>query len=309
MESNSSHKAVPLMNPAFITFQQLSEWKTRQVKPIEGLTIPNITIPDHLSTNKSDPVSISIRHLFNSLREDNIKKVTDQLRAVVYEKAKNMAVLNEISEEMLTNFLIYDQNIKTCMHMLNAIHNCSIIVSENEKPKTIGALFLEKCKVQIYADIDENNIRMLAELNTDDIDQTDIYNRKREKINNLIITICNLYEQRTTVHIKLTGNHLYPVITRLLDTYQKLQQQLIALGDPYEDKCSDEKEYETIKKMCTLYAEQLYTFMSLEGGSFKTDPLVIKDQTMMTVVDRFNKEVVPTLTETYLIYKCKALGL
>jgi len=72
--------------------------------------------------------------------------------------------------------------------------------------------------------------------------------------------------------------------------------------------------------MCTLYAEQLYTFVLKEGKNFADDKAIIKDQVtvnnetvvkerqLIDFVNRFESEIVPTLTEAYLIAKCQQLS-
>lgn len=309
------------ITPERITVEQLLLWKDQPVKPIDGINIPNITIPQHLISKKRateavDTLPIKIRQLFNSLTADNVQAVKEQLRADVYAKAQNVEMLEEIADEILKNFVVSEQNIKNYMHLLNAIWNASVLIpgsSEKIVSRTIGFYFMNKCKDMIYDLISEKNIKSLAEMDQDDSDQLDLYNRNRQKIINLIITICCLYEQRNTTLIKLTAIQIYSVIKTILDTYNKNQLRMAELGNPYEADCSDEEEYEILRKMCTLYAEQLYTFMSREGKEFMKDTTPVKDksmsgdQFMSNVVVRFKKEIIPTLTEAYLISKCDSI--
>lgn len=316
-------------NPAItsdrIPVEQLLSWKNHKVKPIDGINIPNITVPAILASKKrateaADNVVINIRLLFNSITADNVTEIREQLREIVHAKAHKVEMLEEIASEILQNFIISDKNIKNYMQLLNAIWKASILLTNNnpnaEKTvsPSIGNYFLNNCKNLIFDLISRDNIKKLAEMDLEDSDQLDIYHRERDKIINLIITICCLYEQRTTALIKLSANHLYTVIKFILDTYQVLQKQMKDLGDPMTGDCQDEQEYETIRKMCSLYAEQIYTFMAREGKDFLEDKTVVKDKTlgdqyMQNLVERFKKEVVPTLTEAFLISKCESLNI
>jgi len=310
------------ITPDRISIKTLISLKTQKIKPIDGLTIPNITMPSHLASKKrvteaGDTLSINIRHLFNSLTAENIAKVKEQLRAIVYAKAQSVEMLNEIAEEILQSFIVEEQNIKNYMHLLNAIWNASVLIARpgtadssvggNVSP-TIGNYFLNKCKEMFFSCIDENNIRKLALMDPDNMEEFDTYNRERNKINNLIVTICCLYEQRNSTFIKLSAIQLYSVMKMILDIYKKNQEKMTQLGDPLGDKgCENEEEYEILNKMCTLCAEQLYIFMAKQGKDFIKDKTVVKDQTITDLINRFNKEVIPTLSEAYLISKCQSL--
>ncbi|MEM0354203.1 MAG: hypothetical protein QXW79_01340 [Thermoplasmata archaeon] len=306
------------ITPTKIYVKQFLAWKNQNVKPIDGINIPNITIPPHLMSKKRptetvSTVSITIRHIFNSLTSDNIPDVREKLRTIIYTQIKNVEMLREVADEIFHNFIVSEQNIKNYMCLLNAIWNASILVQDssgkNVSP-TIGNLFLNKCKNMIFEFICEDNIRRIASLNTDDNDELDIYNRERDKIINLIITICYLYEQRKTSLIKVTAVQVFSVMEKIMNTYEKLQNKMKELGNPYNDEdCLDENEYEILRKMCTLYAEQIYTFLVREGKEFIADTTNVNGRTLKHLVERFRDEVFTTLTEPYLITKCKMLEL
>ncbi len=305
------------ITPQTISVSQLLAFKKQKVKPIDLLNVPGITIPPHLISKKrhteaTDTLTLNIRMLFNSLTTDNLAKVKKQLREIIVEKAKNAEMIEEISQEVLSNFIISEQNIKNYMHLLNAISAACVLMphvtgtTKNVSP-TIGNHFLGKCKDLILRSISDENIRKLAATDLDDPDQLDIYNREREKIINLIITICFLYEQRNTTNIKLTAIHLFDLIKNIMNAHDLLQARMRELGNPYEEDCSDEEEYELCRKMCSLYAEHLYTFMSRQASEFNKDDTDIKGHKMIELTERFRNEIVPLLSEAYLISKCDAI--
>lgn len=307
-----------VISPKTISVKKLIELKDQKVKPIDNLNIPNITIPAHLlgkkrPTESDDSLSVNIRLLFNSLTPDNIAIIRERLRSIIVEKARTPMMIEEIAQEILSNFLVSESLIKNAMYLLNAVHTACVQLPPSEKTDkklvspTIGNYFLEKCRSLIYKSIHTDNIRRLATMDIDDMDQLDAYNRDREKIINLIITICSLYEQRKTTYIKLGAPQIYGLMNDIFTIYSQLQTKMKELGNPYEEDCQDEDEYETLRKMCNLYAEHLYTFMSKEAKEFQSDATIIKDKTLSQMVERFQKEIVPTLTEAYLISKCEAI--
>ncbi|MEM3063644.1 MAG: hypothetical protein QW303_08925, partial [Nitrososphaerota archaeon] len=288
------------ITPSKIYVKQFLAWKNQKVKPIDGINIPNISVPPHLAGKKRptetvNTITITIRHIFNSLTSDNISDVREKLRTVIYTQVKNVEMLSEVADEIFQNFIVSEQNIKNYMCLLNAVWNASILVQDssgkNVSP-TIGNFFLNKCKKMIFDFIGEENVRRIASLNIDDNDELDIYNRERDKIINLIITICYLYEQRKTTLIKVTAVQVFSVMEKILNTYKKLQAKMKELGNPYNDEdCVDENEYEILRKMCTLYAEQIYTFLVREGKEFIVDTTSINGQTLKNLVERFRDEV------------------
>ena len=308
-----------IYTPKVISIARLLSYKNEKVKPIDGLNIPNITVPPHLvskkrSTEAEDKLVINIRQLFNSLTSDNISLVKEQLRNIIIEKAKTSDMIGEIAEEILLNFLVSEQNIKNYMHLLNAISSVCLLLetapgSSGKVSPTIGNFFLNNCRNMIFDSITDAKIRSLAQLDQFDPDDLDKYTKEREKISNLIVTLCYLYDQRNTGNIKLTATQLYPVLTTILDNYNKLRKNMTQLGDPDDDECLDEDEYEILRKMCTIYAEQIYTFMVRSSKDYYEDKTVINGNTLENLVKRFKSEVIPTLTEAFLISKCEEMKL
>lgn len=304
--------------PQKISVQTLLKLRDQKTKPIDALVIPNITVPPHLvskkrATETNNSLSVNIRQLFNSLTKENIALVKEKFRQVIVADTQSVEKLKEIANEILENFIISEMNIENYMHLLNSVSTACVLIApsgtdsgpgKNVSPP-LGNFFLQTCRDMIFEKIGEKNIRSLAELDQDDSDQLDKYTREREKIINLIITICCLYEQRHTAHVKLTAIQLYFLMNTIFTYHSQLQEKMKELGDPYESDCSNEEEYEICRKMCNLYAEQLYTFMSKKAREFSKDPELVKGQTLGELVNLFKTKIVPTITEEFLISKCQ----
>lgn len=313
MESNQSKNT--------ISYDVFLKYKDLSVIPIENLNIPNITIPSHLTNAKKfvdDTLTVNIRQLFNSLTPDNMETVKTELRNVIITKAKSSKMIDEISQEILMNFIISKQNISNYMYLLNSIYNVCVILTtdiadtthtpEKSTSITIGNSFLKKCKDLIFKNINEETVRMLASLDQDDPDELDKYNREREKNINLLHTIYCLYGQRSTRNIKLTAMQLHPLTSEIFENHKKCVLAMTKLGNPYKNEtCLNEDEYEILRKMAIIYAEQLYILMTKGKTDFPKDQSKIGEKTMTGLFDRFVHEVIPTITEPYLVSKCDTL--
>lgn len=307
----------------YIAVSALDHKKNAPIIPIPDLNIPNITIPQHLTTKRiienTDTISTYIRPLFNSITKENILQVREELRRIIIAKAHSIEKLDEVANEILENFLISEKNIKNYMQLLNAVYNASILIADAKTPDkrlcSVGNLFLDKCKNLIYKSIHKNNIEKLSKLDLDDNDQLDVYNREREKIINLILTLCELYNQRNEPLIKLNGKHLFYVIKFILDTHHEIRLKLIEIGNPYEDDPPENnnleeeewiESYESLNRMCNLYAEQICIFLNIEGKQFRLDKNIIDDPSygkelnLSSLIDRFHFEVFPFITEPYI---------
>ncbi|AGF85469.1 hypothetical protein QJ854_gp313 [Moumouvirus goulette] len=303
--------------PDTISVEQFIQFLKINAEPIEGLNIPNVVIPSHLSNKKriteaDDNIILNIRHLFNSLSNENLDKIRELLKQTIMTKTRDEQMLNDVAKEILSNFLISDKNIENFMHLLNAVSNACLECGDksngtNTRTPPIAKYFIDECKFKIFEFINEQYVKQLAEMNMDDDDELDSYNKKRDSTVNLIITLCHLYDQRNDPKkIKITANNLYPLIEKILNIYISIQSKMKKLGNPYEgEDCEDENEFEILSKMSTLYAEQLYTFMSKRGRQFLKDETVIKGNTMKLLVNKFRNDIVPTISEAYLIAKCE----
>ena len=292
-----------------------------RVKPIENLLISDITFPSSLSSRRRQTESdselvINVRLIFNSLSTENINQRSEQLEKIVMENAKSVEMINDIANEIFSHFLNDEKMIPCYLRLLNAVYrmgNCPIGMSIEELKKTnngptIGNHFLRKCRDIIVGMIAFKNIKILSDYDLDDVEELDKYNDQREKIFNLITTICYLYEQRNSPYIHLTALQLIPLMSSIIKCHAFAIDELSKTSNPYEDEnCSDEDatKYESLRRMANIYAEQLYVFISREAKRFVEDNTCQGDLTCKSIVDIFKRQVVPTLTEAYMINKCK----
>lgn len=294
-----------------------------KVKPIDNLLIPDITFPSYLSTRRRQSESdseliINIRLLFNSLSTENVNSRSEQLQNMILENAKSSDMIKDISNEIFSHFMNDEKLIPSYLRLLNSVFNmmhCPVGVSADELKKknnqpTIGNIFLNKCRETIIGMIDLKNIKKLSEFDMDDIEECDNFNDQREKIFNLITTICHLYEQRNGPYIHLTANQVIPLISTILKYYKFIHNELCNTVNPYETDCSDEdvEKYESLKKMANIYAEQIYHFINLEIKNFYEDKSIVSGTTFADIIDSFKTQVVPNITESYLINKCKNIN-
>lgn len=321
-----------IVKPNIIPYDEMMKLKTYPIEPV-NMDIPNINIPLTMTVKKRETeapntISVNIRSLLNSLTSDNILQVKEKIREVIINKVQNIDMLNEIAHELLEQFIITEQHIKNYMQILNSIHAAKILIVDqttNEKKlsDTIGNCFLKQCRILIMEKISEENILNLAKLNLDDYKQLLVYNKEKSKILNLIIVICCLYEQKTTTYVRINAEQIFSVMNKIFDIYKKLQTKMLNLGNPYEEECKDEEEYFICEKMCTIYAEQLYTFIytcydlfmndqTLINSGFREYPISTQNTTtnftMKDVILKFKLEIIPTLTEAFLISKCNELN-
>ena len=291
--------------------------KNNVVEPINNLNIPKVIIPPDLVKKRrpvsKDTITTYIRQLLNSITVHNVEQAKRQLLVDINEKVESENSLDEIASELLSSFIVSDTNIGNYMQILNVIYKATIRVTnkttgEISLSKTIGNLFLDKCRQLIFKNISEGNILYLAKKNLDDDEELDLYNKERDKILNLIIVLCHLYRQRNTQFVKLTATHIYAVIDKILRNHMINQEQMVLLGDPYEGECIDEERYEYCRRMCVLYSEQLYVFFYNEGKTFKCDETNIKGSTLSDLITKFYLDVVPNLSEAHMQSKCRMLS-
>jgi hypothetical protein len=291
------------MRPAQIDIDVLRTLAKQPTKPIDGLVLPNISIPASMmgkvrATQATDSIRIRIRKYLNAITVDNVDSIRQNIDKVVCESAQTSDDLNEIANELLSNFIQNGRSIKQFLKIFNQISMFAVPegVNQNGTPipsKTIGVYFIAACGLKIKSTISRATMQENANLDMSDPDMEDKYNGNRERAINLIQTVCELYKQQTSQEVpkpkSLSSKAVYEVIESLLD-------------------CHFDMISEANTKIAHICAEYLYHFMQFGIKLFMADKTAVKgSSTLADLVKRFSDNVVPKMTESYLIEKSKIL--
>ena len=146
----------------------------------------------------------------------------------------------------------------------------------------------------------QTTVKTLCELDENDEDQLDKFSKQKERMMNLVATLCALYDQRNTPsNISLNGNHLSSCFTELLNNYKTVYDVYMDLPEPETDE--EFRQIDIHTKMLTIYAQHLYVFMEKQKKAFE------KDQLLMGFVTRIKDEVATTVMDDYLISRFNTL--
>jgi len=173
--------------------------KNLSVEPIHNLIIPKVIVPSDLIKKRrpetKDTMATYIRQLLNSITMHNVEQAKKQLLFDIENKVKSEESLTEIATELLSSFVVSHKNLDNYIQILNAICLASFritnpITKEVVSSKSIGNIFLDKCRKLIFENLTEEHIAMIADkYNLDDEDDLDIYNKEKDKILNLILLL------------------------------------------------------------------------------------------------------------------------
>lgn len=294
----------------FIDYQSMLLYKDCNVQPI-NLNITNINIPLSLSFQNVEKKSIvtNIRGLLNIVSDENLAQIKEKIRDIIIAKIPTVENLNEIAIELVEQFITSGDYIRKYIDILNYIYNIKVLKEDGvqKQSESIGNCFLRKCKELILTNLDISKVNQLATFDLTNNDDFDLYNKERDRITNLITILCLLYEQRNTNLIRLSAIQIIPLLKQIVDNYYKITKEMAILGDPYEDECSDETKYLILEKSITLYVDYLYTFISTSFASFNNDDTVVNNTKLVDYVNILKNDIMPNLSESYLIAACKGL--
>ena len=279
------------------------------------ISIPNIIIPKKLAKkpiieSNVDEIILNVRMILNNVTSVNVSTFIGNLRSIILSGVTKQDELKNITEEIYLCLLISEENVKNGMILVNSIAKmCVIVDPDSEKlSSNIGTFFLEKCREDIMNSINVDNMKILCNLNNvDDTTDLDEYNKKKTHIINLINVLCILYKQRhDSDNIRLGSAPIYSVINKIISAYKMILSKIEELGDPYsKDGCLDEELHEQLSKISTLYAEFIFTFMKKIGSELNKCTDICDNKLMSELVTVFKEEIIPTITESYLIARCK----
>lgn len=298
------------------TVSYLLERINDPVEPIINLVIPNITVPPNLqgkrrTTQSTDSIETNVRMLFNSVTSSNLDKIKDSFFKLLVEKAQTPDLLIKVSTEMFENFLINESGIPNYLELLNKVRIIAVsyddrVTKEKKNSPTLGYFFLEKCRKTFFDNVEIPQVKILASLNQDDVDELDQYNKKKEKMTNLVITISELYGQRSGKDkLCLQADHICPCLNRLVNNYITVLNSYESMIDDETGFSKDEfaDENEINMKMLNYYAELIYVILVKQGHS------LLKETRAKPVFDLINSKVVPSLMADHLVSGFSDLNL
>lgn len=275
--------------------------------PIKALHIPNVLVPKHLKGERYNNVRLEIRAIFNALTQANVRDQIDKIVSVVQERVIDEETIDNIATEIFESCMVLEKNVPLCVQLLNAVCDQCVLRDKARVSKTIGDVFVDKCRVLIRDLVSVESVQELAEYDQYDIDDLDLLTKERDKTCCVIAILCQLYDQRHTNKIKLTAEQLIPLFNLILGNYYQCTKRMQDLGNPKTGDCSDEDSYFLLDDMRYLYIEQLYSFIAKQSKAFLQDKTMIGNITLGMVVNRFRKDIVPSIQRDYLTTKCESI--
>jgi hypothetical protein len=285
-----------------------------------------------VSISTSESVISDIRKIFNIVTSNNVDSIKDGLRELITghlvrtvpdEVEKEM---NNISLEILNSFIVYESNINIYLQMLNNIYTITINnINENTGVPVqlgpIGKFFLENCRLLMNKHMSEEYVKNIITMDQENEDELDLMNKEKNKIFNLITTICALFSKRAIKsHIKISVEVIYRIVSFLIQKYIEINDKMNKLGNLYAgEPCSDEFEFECLYNMRAFYTEQILAFIKTEYQAFMNDPtavtgkrqvdgkLIIFEEKLSDLVQRFKTIILPNISESHIKMKCKEI--
>ena len=307
---DGSSQSTQTYKPDKLTVSQLLKYKNLPVRPIDGCqNIPGITIPPHLTYKGglgiiAQTIEEQIRPLFNVLDVNNMQESIENLKILIQSKVTKKEDAVAIAKEFLDNFLVSDKNMTKFLLLLNHVHNIAIKTSGDESsapPKPIGSHFVNECKSLFQKLFNCQNIEHMTKYNLENLDEAREYGNSLSKMDNLLLLFCKLYEQRNSLHVKLTASQLIYVISDLINNRVDIYKKMIDLYDVEAEEITDEDLYEKYKKMIKIYDHSFHTLFKDHGKQFNRDQTIVNNISLKNLIDRFIKEIQPVLLESYLI--------
>lgn len=295
--------------PKFISSKFFVANMDQKVPAIPDISIAKIVIPDHLLPVVTDNISVNsiskkIRYYFNNTTPQSLVIIKPKLSEYMSLNMTSLENYTEIVDEIFENFLVNSEVINDYMELLN--HVQMIQYDDNGKIKTVGNGFINKCGQVAHDIISYKKIRELASYNLSNDDDLDKYNRYKDRVKNLFLTICSLYDQRHITKLSVNIEHIYPLISLMINYFMNCMRQLSTLsskhGSDLELTRSNESDINLFKKMSNIYAGFIYIFIKREKYNFLQDTNRTKqNETMSSIVTMFEKNIVPKITDGALL--------
>jgi transcriptional regulator with PAS, ATPase and Fis domain len=307
-----------------IEVDQFMSRMTCKVKPIDTLHIPGITVPPHLTDkffiSNDRTLRTEIRMLLNRLTLQNLQDVSRELHNIVKELAISEDSLKDIADEFMKCIIMCNTDgennyrIKEYLTVFSSIQNSALIVNVNGTRKStlrIRDYFISCCKSK-YSEISSlDYIKNLASKDIDDPQDADELATGREFFTNILLLLSFLYENRLTDNVNLGSSIMISILGGLVNNYMKSCTNAEEAYHILEIMDTDEAEhtYDIHKQMCSLYAEEIFVILENEIKIMKNDKFLNQQGVSLSnIIDKVFEEVLPTITESYLISKYDDLG-
>lgn len=294
-----------MFKPSKIPVNTLKGWKNNPVVQIDGFHLINVKIPSSLNKKKTpfedESLQTTVRGILNTLNADNIVLVEKSLRDVIMIQVKNVNDLKCVAIEMLGNIVILDKNIPIYIELIDSVYN--MCIEEPNDFVTLGNLFLIECRDMFFSVTSMDASVSMAKLDHENPDEMDVYIRKYDKIVNLLLLFCILYNNRNDEKIRIENKHMLFILTHLFEQYNECQSIMTSIGNPYENDLSPEHEstYLLYEKVSLLYTKYIYTIMNCHWKTFIGTHL-------NDLGNEFIKTIVPNITDPFLIEQCKVFN-
>lgn len=286
-----------IYKPEIISKHFFMENIDKPVSPMVDISIPKITIPSHLLPRAAGSININplakkIRYYFNNATPQSISIIKPKLHEYITLNMQSLEDYVHIVEEIFENFLVNSEVIKDYMDLLNHVQQISVEI--DGKTRSIGTGFVNKCGEVAHEIIGYAKIRNLVMYDLSNDDDLDKYNRYKDRVKNLFITICHLYNQRHSTPFSVNVIHIYPLLNQMINLFKK------CVSESTTNK--DKSEANTFKKMSNVYAGFIYVFIAKERTNFIKDKnCTNQSQYMSNIVLMFDKDVVPHISDNALL--------
>lgn len=302
--------------------------------------LENVSVPlDSMSqmpriaplVNNDNLILTEIRKLFNIVTPTNVEDIKKTLRHLVtshiISKTDILKIereMNIISGEILNNFLVSESNITLYMQLIGEIHSISTIFTDpitlkQKSSRPIRAFFLVKCHQQTLSFLSEDFVRELAVLDPDDEDDADILHKGKNKVFNMLTTLCYLYDQSDKSGlISINNSQMHEIVDILLEKFTNITVKMNHLGNYHNgNECKDYDEFDLLFGMRLIYAEFIIAIMKMEYKSFVKNTNIIKQKKIIlgnqiqietnlsNAAEIFRTKVISEIQAPHLISRCE----
>ena len=297
-----------MQRPTQIQIDILQDWLQDSLTPIK-FPAPGVVIPSDMQIQSAtaDPI-VKIRSLFNDVNDNNWQTISTKMREAVQDAINLHKTVEKSAQEIFNNFKVCNDMIANYIILLNA---CKNMRYANSTEMPLSEYFVKNCIAYLRDVLNEASIAEMCEYDQDDIDELDKYNKTQSMTCTLIATVCQLYNEPNKNNTQVDRCLIYPIVNDLMTRYILARGLMNDIGDVYSQDFAgtdqDYDDYELHNKKCVLLASYIIKFMSQSYHVFIQDTTPIprfgKVYTMPTLAEKFKQQVVPLITESYMVVR------